>query len=787
MLPVIPNIKNKPTGSRRLRSNGLNRMRIPKMCVMAVFLVGLVLVSFFHLDQAIAQIRELKADQILKGDDQQPWEIEADEVAYDRRLDRYTARGNVKISKKNIMLTADFIEFDHKTMHADAKGNVVLKVGQDILSGSHMEIDLDLQVGSIENAYLFLKENNFHITAHKIQKTGEKTYRIDEASLTTCEGEKPDWKLTGKDIKIKEDGSGTAKHATMRVRDVPVLYTPYFYYPANRDRQSGFLMPEFASSDRKGTEYTQPFFWAISDSSDATFYASYMTKRGLKLGGEYRYMLSERTQGAIQLDGFRDRKIDDGIGDATDAYGFLDEPVDVLRTNENRYWFRASHHQQLPYDIFAKLDLDIVRDQDYLREFRDGYMGYEKSEKYFLKVFRRQLDDFNDPLRVNRLNLNRIWPKFSLNFEPRWNDDTQRNSNTSRTLQRLPFIGFDGAKQKIFNSPVYLDLESQYNYFWRDEGPRGQRIDLHPRFYLPFRARNYLTIEPSVGLRQTAYRLDKKNFDGESNNSKWSHRELFDTRLDFFSEINKVFDLEGQLWEKMKHTIRPQITHEFVPDANQGGLPNFDPIDRIEETNKITYSLTNTLTSKSKQVDAAAGSSQSTTARAGIFQTPADYDYIDFFRLKVEQSYDFEKSNRAFAPIVAKLDVIPGKYIWVDADAAWSVYDKEFLSHNIQGKLSDNRGDSLYVDYRWAQKSKETDTLDKIHSITGKLNIQLTDRLSISAEHEQNIQESLRIRTGAGFFYQARCWSFDFKYTDMPNDKRIQFQINLMGLGGVGN
>ena len=254
MLPVIPNIKYKPTGSRRKRSNGLFRMRIPKMCVLAFFLVGLVLVSFTHLDQAIAQIRELKADQILEGDDQQPWVIEADEVAYDRRLDRYTARGNVKISKKNIQLAADFIEFDHKTMHADAQGNVVLKVGQDILSGSHMEIDLDRQVGSIENAYLFLKENNFHITAHRIQKTGENTYRIDAASLTTCEGEKPDWKLTGKDIKIKEDGSGTAKHATMHVKDIPVLYSPYFYYPANRDRQTGFLMPEFASSDRKGTE-----------------------------------------------------------------------------------------------------------------------------------------------------------------------------------------------------------------------------------------------------------------------------------------------------------------------------------------------------------------------------------------------------------------------------------------------------------------------------------------------------------------------------------------------------
>ena len=786
MLQFIPKRRCKPADPKRKPFNGLNRIFISKTYLIGVFLVGMGLVTFSHPDQAYAQIRELKADQILEGDQQQPWVIEADEVAYDRQFDRYTARGNVKISKKDVQLTADFVEFDHKTMHAEARGNVVLTVGQDILSGSHMEIDLERQVGSIDNAYLFLKENNFHITANKIQKTGENTYRIDEATLTTCDGDKPDWKLAGKDIKIKENGSGTAKHATMRVRNVPVLYTPYFYYPANRDRQTGFLMPQFASSDRKGTEVNQPFFWAISDSSDATFYANYMSTRGLKLGAEYRYILSERSQGAIQIDGFRDRKVDDGIGDATDKYGFLDEPEDVLRTNENRYWFRASHHQQLPYDIFAKLDLDIAKDQDYLREFPVGYMGYEDTEKYFLKVFHRQLDDYNDPLRVNRLNLNRIWPKFSFNFEPRWNDDTRRNSNTSRTLQRLPFIGFDGAKQKILNSPLYLDLESQYNYFWRDEGPRGQRIDLHPRFYLPFRPKNVLTIEPSVGLRQTAYRMDKNNFDGESNNSRWSHRELFDTRIDFFSEISKVFDLEGQLFEKIKHTIRPQVTHEFVPDANQGGLPSFDPIDRIDETNKITYSLTNTLTSKSKQVGVEPAISQPATARAGKFQTPVDYKYTDFFRLRVEQSYDFEKSNRAFAPISARLDIIPDKYIWIDADATWSVYDNEFLSHNLQASLWDNRGDRVYVDYRYAKKSKEIDTADKTHSIYGKATLQLTDRLSINAEHQQNIKESQRIQSGAGFFYQARCWSFDFKYTDLPNDKRIQFQINLLGLGEVG-
>jgi lipopolysaccharide assembly outer membrane protein LptD (OstA) len=243
--------------------------------------------------------------------------------------------------------------------------------------------------------------------------------------------------------------------------------------------------------------------------------------------------------------------------------------------------------------------------------------------------------------------------------------------------------------------------------------------------------------------------------------------------------------LEDQGFEKIKHTIRPQVTHEFIPDVAQGGLPNFDPIDRIDATNKITYALTNTLTSKSKPVEVKPAISQHSAAGSNR-QTPVNYNYNDFFRFDVEHSYDFENSNRSFSPILARLDINPRKYIRVDADAEWSVYDTEFLSQNLQASLWDHRGDELYVDYRYAKKSKEIENPETIQSIYGKLTVQVTDRLSILLDHQQNIEKSLRIRTGAGFSYQAQCWSFDFKYTDEPNDQIFEFKINLFGLGEVG-
>jgi LPS-assembly protein len=723
---------------------------------------------------AVAQSLELQKEGILKDDARLPWVLEADELTYDHQLNQYIARGNVQISKADKKLTADYIRYDHKNRHAFAQGNVVLTVGQDILSGSQLDIDLEKQVGWIENAYLFLKENNFHITADKIEKTGEKTYRIDRATFTTCDGPSPSWKISGRDVKIKEDGSGTAKHAVVRARKVPVLYSPFFYYPARKDRQTGFLMPQFGESGRMGYFYTQPFFWAISESADATFYANYMSNRGIKPGAEFRYVLNDRSRGTFMLDGLNDDKTDEG-GPSSDEYGYRDAGEEVLRTNENRYWLRMSHHQQIPMGIFAKLDLDIARDQDYLRDFREGHMGYEDTNDYFRKVFHRQLDDYNDPIRTNRLNLNRLWPKY----------DTRRNINTNETLQRLPFMSLDGEKQKIWTSPFYFDLESQYDYFWRDSGSRGQRLDVHPRFYLPFRIKKYATVEPSVGLRGTGYRLDKSNFDDQPDTSQWSHRELFDTRLELFTELERVFNLEGQRFERIKHRIRPQITHEFIPDSKQGDLPRFDSIDRIDETNKITYSLINTLTSKLKTVGPKTAGPEMASKRGSQRQTTVDYKYNDFFRFEVEHGYDFEKSKRPFSPISAKLDVSPVKYIWLDADAQYSVYENEFLSHNIQGLLWDGRGDELYVDYRYEKKTEETEVTENIQSITGKMRVQLADYLSVSAENVYNFETDQRIRTTGGFTYTAQCWSFDFKYTDEPDDWKVSFKIALTGLGEI--
>lgn len=763
---------------------------VPSLVTACIFLAWLLLATTVPA----AQMDTQAIDDVIRNP-KLPWQLEADSVEYDRKADEYTARGNVLIYKGNIKLLADYVRFDQKNMKAYAEGNVILTNGEDVLSGTRMDIDLQNQIGSVEDGHLFLKENNYHITGNVIKKVGTKKYTIDEATMTTCDGDNPDWKITGRNVKIREDGEGTAWHATMWARKMPVLYSPYFYYPARKERQTGLLWPDGGISDRWGPYYSQPFFWAIDKSSDATFYGQYMGERGLRPGGEYRYYLDEWSSGTWMLDGFFDRQVDDGIGNSSTDWGFTDGDRTILRKNKERYWLRGSHRQKLPWGIRGRLDLDLVSDQDYTREFQTGQMSWEDSKNYFEKAFGLDLDDFNDPVRTNLLNFNKLWPTYSFNARFLYNlDSTIRNSGEPDvTLQQLPLVEFDGVKQRIATSPFFYDLNTEYVYYWSRQAERGQRLDLYPRAYLPVQVKSFFTIEPSIGLRETLWYLDDNDFG--ANDKRLYSRELFDTSVSFNSDVFNVFHLEGRTIKAIKHTIEPKITYTYIPNVDQSDLPSFDVVDRIDNTNLVTYSLTNTLTSKSRKEGSFEISRQIGKDQASIIDSPADYAYNDFLRFKLEQTYDINESKennpeKPFSPIYAELDLFPGKYFALDTDALWSVYDFKFLSHNVAANFWDHRGDNLKVEYRYTTVSDEI-AFNEVNTLNSALTVKATDRLTLRGNYQYNFVDNVPVEAGLGFVYTAKCWSFDGivrQRTGVDNSKKYDFNItiSLFGLGEFG-
>jgi len=718
-------------------------------------------------------------DPFKNDNPDEPWNINANEIYHDRNADVYIASGNVIIFKKDKRLSADYVRFNRTTSMANAKGNVVMNLGQDVISGSSIDVDLKSETGIIYGGNIFLKENNYHISGDSIEKTGENTYTAEEATVSTCDNDVPAWKITGKKLKITLEGYGFINHATFWTKKLPVIYVPFAAFPAKVKRQSGLLAPEAAQSERKGIEYNQPYFWAINENTDATFYLHHMSERGEQVGFEYRYVLSPGSKGTIMYDFLNDKKTDDGM-QSSDKWGYSGDAY--LRPNSDRYWFRTKNNQSLSYGVEATLDLDIVSDQDYLNEFKDGYNGFSKTENYFNEYFGREIDNYDDPVRVNRLNFSKNWSSFTLNTEARWYDNVvnRRWNDNDDTLHKLPSIEFNGSKQKLLETPFYADLDSEYTNFYRKDGVTGQRIDLYPRFYLPYRYKNFFSFEPSLGLRQTSWYIDQG--DAATKNSTYD-REMYDVKLDLSTEVFRVLKVGSKYVDSIKHSIKPQIIYDYIPDKEQAGYPYFDSIDRISKKNLVTYSLINTFTLKSLQDKI--GASDEKEAK-----TPS-YLYNEFLRVKLEQSYDIneeredkpenwadQQNKRPFSPLYGEVKFTPAKYLSLSADAKWSPYDSDFVDRNISGTLSDYRNDSISWEYRYQR--------DFVESLFLTLNIKIFEGLLFKANDERNIRDKKRIRTNVGFLYTAQCWSIDFRYTNEENDQKYSFLVNFTGLGGMG-
>jgi LPS-assembly protein len=726
----------------------------------------------------------------LTGSPKTPWQISADTVSYDAASTTYHARGNVVIEKQTTRLVADTVSFNHKAMTALATGHVVMTAGNDILTGERVELDMGQETGVVHGGTIFLHENHFYIRGERIEKTGKDTYLAEKAAITSCDGDRPDWVITGRTVKVTIEGYGSVSHAVLKARDIPVLYTPYLLFPAKTRRQTGLLMPEAGYSDRKGIAWDQPLFWAINDSSDATLYTHYMQERGTKVGLEYRYALTRDSFGVIQADGLSDRKTDDGTTENTRNWGYSGDDYD--RPNTDRYWLRAKLDQELPWGASARLDLDIVSDQDYLTEFKEGRSGFNETRDNFIEFFGRDLDTYDESTRTNRLNVNRSWSRFSLNGDLEWNDNVtnRRWEETDDTLQQLPVIEFDGTKQKAFGSAVYWDLDSEYAYLFELDGERGHRADLYPRAYLPLKWKNYLSVEPSAGLRQTAWVMDRSE---DETLDRSSYRQMVDVKLDLSTEFSRVMNSPVAAADRIRHSIKPQVVYEYIPDQDQSDLPDFDTdIDRIDEANEVTYSLTSTLTARtakktrvSEPADTNAVAAEARGRPDRIQEeeaAPETFDYRRFLRFYVEQTYDIaaerDDDPEPFSDVYGELEFDFGRYFKVDSDASFDTYESHFSSHNVAAAIADSRGDRLTVEHRYERDDSE--------SIQGKLSVKLTGRLTARGEYERDLYDKEDIIKGVGFLYTAQCWSFDFFYAVEGEDNRFSFFINLTGIGGFG-
>ncbi|MCG2741380.1 MAG: LPS assembly protein LptD [Syntrophaceae bacterium] len=683
-----------------------------------------------------------------------PVTIEADSIAYDGDEDAFHATGKVLITFSGGDLKADAVTLYRGTSQALAVGHVALRNDQDILEGEKVSFNFVTRTGTVDEGRMFIARNNFYIRGEKIEKKSDATYRLENCTVTTCDGDDPDWRLAGKEVELTVDGYGTLKHGRFLVRDLPVLYVPYLIFPAKTTRQTGLLFPRFAySRDKNGLDMEIPFYWAVSDSSDATFFQRYLEKRGFKEGVEFRYAAGADSFGVFYGDFINDRKrVTEGVGTMSRDW----------QDDRNRWSYYLNHETTFADGFDLRSDIRRVSDRWYFKDFHsfNYYLDHysPSGEERFSRV--SFLGDESLGSLDSTVRLTKDWSLYNLTALARYTDDFSSPDN-NETLQKYPEAILTGFRQPLFGSPFQLEFTAGYDHFFRQDGQKGHLWQISPTLFLPLKLGSYARVTPQAGFRGDLWeRSDSVTDTGD----KQGDREIFALGTTLSTELHRIFDVQGAEVEKIRHGIRPEITYTFIPGASQDRAPDF--LDRIPAQHSLTYGVTNTLLARMRAKD-------------------GKIRYREMMRFKIGQTYDIREArrdvtgagedNRPFRDVDLELDLAPLPYLSLSARNKFDVNSGNWGQNNYDLTLSDHRGDSVSAGYRYTR-----DTLEEINL---SLRVVLTSSLGATYLLRRNQFDRRTVESAYGVQYRKQCWNVELNLSDREDDRAVMVVFSLYGMG----
>lgn len=677
-----------------------------------------------------------------------------------------------------VTIQADWIAYDVENGSIKARGNVIIKGADDEIRAEEGSVDLNKETGTFTNATILRKSLDLHLEGETVEKTGFNTYHIEDGWVITCkleDGQTPPWSFASTDTTITEGGYAFLKNATFRIKDVPVLYSPWMIVPAKNTRQTGLLYPEFSISDRNGFGVDLPLFVNLSDSADLTLFPQYFANRGVMPAMEFRYVL-----GASQKGTFMGNFLKDDLSDPAETDYYQD--TGYTHTNKDRYWFRGKIDHDLPNNIYSRVDLDIVSDRDYLTEFNTGITGFTQSNNRFLSVYGRNFQTWTEDQRFNTVKVLKAWDTMSLQTNFLAVNDVRASKTSPTPLWTMPGLDFSGSLP-VTDTSFTVDWDADYINYWREDGIGGQRLDLFPRLSTPVPLGPYLESRAEVGVRNTSYMVETYG-DGSWEQSDTPNRSLFNLHGEVGTTLLRNFEWNGSDIKSWDHRLRPYVEYDYIPKTNQDDLPLFDEIDRIEDANAITYGADNFIE----------------LFRDSRKESGRDYGYF-----KIWESYDLRSqySDRPLTPVSLKLGWTPVNAFALSYQSDIGVYGEGVTYYNLESIFSTSRGDALILDYVYSGEEKiqgspynstnnfnsaspfslDYTGLEDIHQINVTARAQLTNTITAGYRVEHSLAQSETNEQEISLIYHPACWSVELRSNYTPNDQGFMLLFNLAHIG----
>ena len=447
----------------------------------------------------------------------------------------FQAEGNVDVRSPSRQIMSDWMRYEFDIDTIRAKGNVVIRSWQDLVTGPELEYRRDTETGFMKRPDFVLGLYKGRGKADELLFTGPEKYRINRGSYTTCVGPSPAWHLEMGQLDIDEStGVGIARSARIYLGPLPVAWLPEFSFPLKNERKSGFLSATYGTSGNRGFDLQIPYYFNLAPSYDATLTPRIMTKRGVLFNGQARYLFETPLGTSVgQWDGEvlpKDR-LADMTRDATNIrHTQLFTPNLTLAVNYN-------HVSDARY--FVDLS-DFVSITSITTLPRDATLTYRKNDWIFTAKAQR-FQTLQDPAAL-------VLPPYD----------------------RVPQLSAESPAYKPFSDPRFeLKLSSDVTRF---EYPNAA-------FPSGYRAYSYGTLAwkydtpgafltPKIGLHATRYQLI-----GEFDDYRNSTRIIPITSIDGGLRFERSTSIFGNAFVQ---TLEPRAMLTYIPYRDQSQTPVFD-------------------------------------------------------------------------------------------------------------------------------------------------------------------------------------------------------------------
>ncbi|MGE5321073.1 MAG: LPS-assembly protein LptD [Hyphomicrobiaceae bacterium] len=655
----------------------------------------------------------------------------ADWLLYDTAQNQVQARGQVRLEQAAMLVTGDSLKFNLD----DYSGELTRPVYQ--LTSPPGRRPLGPIAETPTNKPSAAAAPPGRGNADRIDFIDKDECKLQNAIYTTCPLGNEDWYLKVDDLDLdKRRNVGTARNASLHFLGVPILYTPWMDFPLNNARKTGVLAPTFGTTQRSGIDLQVPYYLNLAPNYDATLYPRLLSKRGVQLGGEFRYLLAD-VHGVNRLE-------------------YLPNDNEAGRS---RWSATLSNTYRLSDSTEAGMLFNRVSDNDYFR-------------------------DLSNLLAVTSLT-NLDQEAWLTTRHPNWYAELRAQQfqtlqdSTSAAPIPEPYARLPQARlgiTKTYENGLEFKLDSEATRFAHPTQVEGTRVLAYPTLRLPL-TNSYGFVTPQIGWHSTYYALD--------NTTAPQHisRNLPIFSLDSGVTFERPFHFSGQDYAQ---TLEPRAYYVYAPFRNQNAIPVFDTAqldfsyaqmftenqfiggDRVNDANQLTLAVT------SRFIEAASG--------------------LERLQLTLGQRYYFSAQQVTLPGVAPRssnaTDVLAAASGQITRawriDTAWQ-FDTQngaTIRQNLGASYRPSPGHVVNMAYRFTdQTTKQVD-----------LSAQwpLARRWYGMFRYNYSFRDQKLVEGLAGLEYNAGCWALRgvvqrlATKTSQSTDT-LFFQLELNGMGRIGS